>query len=600
MAEEVIKLFSSDINVQLDGDFIVTESITVNVEGQQIRRGIFRDLPRYKNYLGHDIPVRYNILSVKRNGNQEPYEIERDGNAYRLLIGNPDRLLNHADHTYEIKFEIKDEIRRDNSFDEVYWNVTGNYWRFPIERAHARITMPEGATLQSYQAWTGRMGSTANDAAFTQRGNANEFTTRQALSSGEGMTISLKFDKGIMLPEPESTRRYIWWLKNGALILLSLSFLAIAGYYYLTWNRVGRDPIKGAVFPIYDPPKDYSPAAASYIWHRGISGHKALTATLVSLSNKKWLKIETDKKKTILTPTDRDIIDEEDENIFELTRETFAGLLRGDKKTLKELGLDDPDDENLEFDVMAPEESERQNLNRDEGHLFHSLFPPSRRQSITLKKKVNTHFNLKYSAFQRRLAKDYGRPYHRFNVGYMVGGVLLSILATVITMSQLSKLSPSWIWGLLAALAALNILFFFLMPAPTRKGQNVRTELEGFRLYMKTAEKHRLDSVEIGRDELPPMSVKRYEQLLPYAIALDVEKPWSRYFEKVMPVEAKQYDPSWSVGTHHGSISHMTKSLTSNISSGVSSAAPQSSGSSSSGGGGFSGGGGGGGGGGGW
>ena len=44
-ADERILSFDSDINVQSDGAFIVTETIRVRAEGRQIRRGIFRDFP---------------------------------------------------------------------------------------------------------------------------------------------------------------------------------------------------------------------------------------------------------------------------------------------------------------------------------------------------------------------------------------------------------------------------------------------------------------------------------------------------------------------------------------------------------------------------
>ena len=96
------------------------------------------------------------------------------------------------------------------------------------------------------------------------------------------------------------------------------------------------------------------------------------------------------------------------------------------------------------------------------------------------------------------------------------------------------------------------------------------------------------------------MSIEHYEAMLPYAIALGVEAPWTEYFEKLMPAEAAQYNPRWSGARSSGfsNFSGVADSMVSNISSGVASAAPQSSGSSSSGG--FSGGGGGGGGGGGW
>ena len=142
----------------------------------------------------------------------------------------------------------------------------------------------------------------------------------------------------------------------------------------------------------------------------------------------------------------------------------------------------------------------------------------------------------------------------------------------------------------------------YLMPAPTEKGQDVRTHLQGFRLYMEKAEKLQLNSVEVGSDAPPPMTVERYETFLPFAVALGVEKPWTKHFERLIPEEAKNYNPSWTnvSARTFGSMGGMTDGMVSGMSSGVSSALPQSSSSSGSGGGGFSGGGGGGGGGGGW
>jgi uncharacterized membrane protein len=97
------------------------------------------------------------------------------------------------------------------------------------------------------------------------------------------------------------------------------------------------------------------------------------------------------------------------------------------------------------------------------------------------------------------------------------------------------------------------------------------------------------------------MSKQRYETFLPYAVALGVEKPWTHHFERLLPREAENYSPGWvGFSSGHHSLSGLNNSLISSMSSGVSSALPQSSSSSGSGGGGSSGGGGGGGGGGGW
>jgi uncharacterized membrane protein len=106
----------------------------------------------------------------------------------------------------------------------------------------------------------------------------------------------------------------------------------------------------------------------------------------------------------------------------------------------------------------------------------------------------------------------------------------------------------------------------------------------------------------VGSDAPPPMSTERYERFLPYAVALDVEKPWTKYFEKTLPAEAAAYSPAWGhFGSRSfGSVGGMNDAIMSSMNTGVSSSLPQSSSSSGGGGGGFSGGGGGGGGGGGW
>ena len=599
-AQESITSFLVDIDAKQNGDLMITETISVNVKGRQVRRGILRELPRYQLYQGKEIPIRYKVRSVDRNDDKEPFVIERVDNFYVLKIGDADVFLKHRLHKYEISYLIKDELRRFDTHDEIYWNVTGNDWRLPIDYAVARVTVPEGANLQEVDFYTGSQGSQGKDAVYTNKGDFYEIATSREFKVKEGLTISLSFDKGVFGDVQPSTKRYILRLRFGAILLLSLSFLGIAGYYYRSWNKVGRDPVKGPVFAQYEPPEGYSAAATSYIYFRGIKGHKALIATLMGLSTKNWISIETDKKQTILTPLDRELLDKDDTpSPFALTREAFTALLSGDKKRIKDAGLELMIDDDLD-EPIAPSESFAK-LNPEEAQLFARLFPKVRKVPLVLNKKTNSDFHTAQATFQGRLQRLFGEAYYSFNIGYIMLGIFASIVAVVISLSQASNLTPKWLFALIAALIIFNLIFIYLMPAPTKKGQKIRTEIEGFRLYLKTAEEQKFDSVKVGSDQPPPMSVNRYEQLLPYAIALGVEDPWSRYFENIMPVEAKEYASHWNgSGRNFGSISDMTENMISNISSGVSASAPQSSSSSAGGGGGFSGGGGGGGGGGGW
>ena len=102
---------------------------------------------------------------------------------------------------------------------------------------------------------------------------------------------------------------------------------------------------------------------------------------------------------------------------------------------------------------------------------------------------------------------------------------------------------------LVTAFAALNGLFVYLMRAPTALGRPIMDQLAGFRLYLETAEADRLNM------QAPEITAERFEALLPYAVALDVEKPWADAFAAALrrahPDDAdpmRHYQPGWSSG----------------------------------------------------
>ncbi len=549
LALETITDFDVGVDVETDGDIRVTEEIRVQVEGRNIRRGIFRDLPRFYAKDGRDIPYAYNVKSVLRDGRKEPYKIEKDGNAFRIRIGDPDRLLDYGQHQYEIIYEVKNQVRYFDGHDEIYWNATGNYWAFPIDVARARISLPGGAGAVQKASYVGAQGARGGAADYTFTGGAHIFSAR-SLARGEGLTVAVGFEKGVVDAPSAADARGEWWALNASKVVLGAGFAAIAALYLALWNRIGRDPPKGPVFARYEPPKGYSPAAVHRIYHRGLSGHDALIATLINLGVHNRVKIDSQSKKKIT-----------------LTR------------------LDSDDANGLEDHEIALE----QRLLIDKGG------------SLTIGDGYNAAFTSAYTQFQLTLTKLYGAPYFKWNRGFLVLAAVVSVVVVVIA----ANLAIEWTAFHTAAVVALALMAAagsYFLPAPTEKGQAVRTEIEGFRLYMDTAEKLHLNSVEIGSGAPPPMTVERYERFLPYAVALGVEKPWTTYFEKLMPAEAADYNPRWAHDHYTGgrSLAAVNSALVAGITSGVSASMPQSSSSSGSGGGGFSGGGGGGGGGGGW
>jgi hypothetical protein len=144
---------------------------------------------------------------------------------------------------------------------------------------------------------------------------------------------------------------------------------------------------------------------------------------------------------------------------------------------------------------------------------------------------------------------------------------------------------------MVSAFVAVNGLFVYLMKAPTAQGRPVMDQLDGFKLYLETAEKDRLNL------QAPELTADRFEALLPFAVALDVEKPWADAFGAALrrahpddPDPMRHYQPGWSSGGgwSGGNFGAAVASTVGGMSSALASAVPVSSGSS-----GFSGGGGG-------
>src|SRR5205085_11378195 len=163
-ASERISDFASDVRVAQTGALTVTENISVNVEGDRIRHGIFRDFPTTYSKNGRRIRVGFDVLSVALDGHDQHYTVAAIEDGLRVKIGDPDVLLTSGPHRFTLSYATDRQIAFFDKYDELYWNVTGNFWQFPIDRAEALIKLPAGARIIRSSAWTGAAGSTAHNA----------------------------------------------------------------------------------------------------------------------------------------------------------------------------------------------------------------------------------------------------------------------------------------------------------------------------------------------------------------------------------------------------------------------------------------------------
>jgi hypothetical protein len=192
-AVERILDFVSDVTVERNGDLSVTETIGVQAEGNEIRRGIFRDFPTtyHRRRDGSQVFVGFHVLSVTRNGNTEDFTLENMSNGVRVRIGSANRILNTGRHEYVIKYVTTRQIGFFPDFDELYWNATGNGWNFTIDRAEARITLPEAVPFRQSAFYTGPQDANGRDASIAEeRPGHIVFRTTRPLPPRNGLTVA--------------------------------------------------------------------------------------------------------------------------------------------------------------------------------------------------------------------------------------------------------------------------------------------------------------------------------------------------------------------------------------------------------------------------
>src|SRR5690606_4933130 len=196
-AEEILG-FESHIEVRSDGTLVVTETIAVRAEGHEIRRGIYRDIPtvRYdQSGLRHTAGLT--VIDVLRDGRPTPWHSERQGDGIRIYIGEESTWLDPGRYTYTIRYETTRQLGHFDDFDELYWNVTGNFWSFPIRRAVARVDLPAGAEVLRHAAYTGGFGGRGTDWRASE-GLAHDivFETTRPLGAREGLPIAVPSQTG--------------------------------------------------------------------------------------------------------------------------------------------------------------------------------------------------------------------------------------------------------------------------------------------------------------------------------------------------------------------------------------------------------------------
>ncbi|MDH4230807.1 MAG: DUF2207 domain-containing protein [Nitrospirota bacterium] len=551
-ADFTINNFSASILVRQDSSVTVKETLTV--EFHRPRHGIYREIPfNYTDSLGRKIKTPVEVLSVEdANGGKLRAKIINKGNVVHIRIGDPDSYVSGL-QKYEIFYKVENAVLFLDDHDELYWNVTGNYWQAEIRQARCTVSLEGEQTKALLTAcYTGRLGSSEKACTYGAINNTVEFEAGRSLFPGEGLTIAYGWDKGLVSP-PSSFKRFLWFinLEQNWIFILPVASLIIM---ISLWYRRGRDPrVRESVTVMYGPPKfnnaPLSPAEVGTLVDETLDS-RDITATIVGLAVKGYIKIEETKEE---------------------------GLIFDSKDY-----------------YLAKRKDADESLSLFERELMSGLFGSLRGRMVSdLKNKFYTHIAPLKKTIYTELTrmKFFTVSPDKVRQLYAGAGLITAIAATILISLLFSDSiggTRSFLAGILSGLPMLG--FSKLMPAKTKSGSAAYMEILGFEEFLSRAEKDQL--VRMKDDNL-------FSKFFPYALALNVADNWARAFEGIY-----QQPPEWYVspaGVRTFSPMSFNRSIGSAMSSlsGAMFSAPRSSG-AGGGGGGFSGGGFGGGGGGSW
>ncbi|PJA86583.1 MAG: hypothetical protein CO141_03960, partial [Candidatus Moranbacteria bacterium CG_4_9_14_3_um_filter_42_9] len=141
-----IQDFETEIKVNKDSTLDITEKITADCGNAVGKHGIFRILPeQIKITDGGTSKTPVELIGITDFSGQPLKYAEtknRDDATVTWKIGDPGKTVQGVNY-YLVRYRVKNAIRFGNpQFDELYWNLSGNFWDLEIDQFHAKVIFP--------------------------------------------------------------------------------------------------------------------------------------------------------------------------------------------------------------------------------------------------------------------------------------------------------------------------------------------------------------------------------------------------------------------------------------------------------------------------
>ena len=629
----VIDSYDIKIIVNENNTFDVTETITAYFN--KAKHGIIRSIPLKNDITRLDGSKSSNRVQITNvNVNTDYTTTKEDGN-YNLKIGSADKTLT-GEQKYIIKYTYnigKDPVK---DYDELYYNIIGDKWDTAIGNVTFTITMPKEFDSSKLGFSSGTTGSTDNskiDYQVSEKTITGSY--KGILDEEEALTIRCELPEGYFVGAGFKIGPSVY-----VMFIVPILGLLIA---FILWWIFGRDDQVVETVEFY-PPEGFNSLEVGFLY-KGKADNRDVTSLMVYLANKGYIKISELEEKVLAFKFKNFCITKLKEydgnNVNEqlFLNGLFSRAHIRPLDVFKKIVTQTKDSEGkTDYSESGSEMSDNFNtVSVTSMDLYDNFYITMNRILENMNDKLNKKKIFEGSTFWPSVLVgllmvisliivvsiptiDYGGmgevgstlflcAFYAlfFGIGIFFPGmpILFRIVwlgFTAFHSSMFFRTLPItkailneriYLIGVIVGLLCLigMIVFLKLMPKRTKYGNEVLGKLRGFKNFLETAEKEKLEAMVM---ENPTY----FYDILPFTYVLGVSDKWIKKFESIALQAPSWYDSNNAFDVV--SFGNFMDSTMSSAQSAMSSSPSSSSSGGGSSGGGFSGGGSGGGGGSSW
>lgn len=620
--EYILNSYDINIIVNENNTLKITEKIGAyfNVD----KHGIFRKIPLKNTVTRLDGTTFKNRVKISDINVSDNYSLYNE-NGYKVIkIGDADyTTTGQKNYTISYLYNLGKDPSKD--YDELYFNLIGDEWDTSISNITFTITMPKEFDASKLGFSSGTKGSTnSSDVTFNVSGNVIYGKLNKTLYPKEALTIRLELPEGYFVGA-SSNFDFMMIIS----IILPILFVIIG---YLIWKKFGKDDQVIETVEFY-PPEGFNSLEVGFLY-KGKADNKDVTSLLIYLANKGYIKIsEFEEKSLFSTSQGFKITKLKEYDGNNINEQIFLNGLFNKRATFSLFGNNNDDTSNNSVNEITSTDLYNNfyitmnkilsNINNKENK--HKIFEKtaSSKTIFIILMIIATYclitippiyaygeiatlifallfpgigftimFKMLFGGSQtiyvngKPTNSSIGTKIFGLVWGGMFGGMPWAFIVLPTLLQDYTYLII-YIIGLLCVLGLVICLKY--LPKRTPYGNEILGKIMGFRNFLETAEKNKLEAM-VMQDP------SYFYNILPYTYVLGVSDKWIKKFETISIQAPTWYDSptGFSVITFGTFMNNTMTSAQRTMSSSPSSSSGGSSG------GGFSGGGSGGGGGGSW